>query len=218
MFAIFDSDFGFNEKILILVFFVFAVLFSLILHEIAHGYVALKCGDPTAKAMGRLSFNPKKHLDPIGTICFLLFGLGWARPVPINPNNFRNYKLGCFLVSLAGIVMNLILGFIFSFFFALCYQNAGAESIWTLIFYYAMSVNICFAIFNLLPIPPLDGFNILASFFSPWNKTIQWMRQNSFIIFIVFIIIMDSGNFIGTAFDFVANIFLKLWEVVLPLK
>lgn len=86
-----------------------AILFSLILHECAHGWVAYKCGDPTAKMLGRLTLNPVKHLDPLGTICMLLMRFGWAKPVPINPRNFRHYRRDYIFVSLAGIITNFIL-------------------------------------------------------------------------------------------------------------
>lgn len=85
------------------------ILFSLILHECAHGYMALRCGDPTAKMLGRLSLNPARHLDPIGTLCMFLFGFGWAKPVPVNPRNFRNYRRDDFLVSIAGVSVNLMI-------------------------------------------------------------------------------------------------------------
>lgn len=83
------------------------ILFSLILHECAHGYVAFKCGDPTAKMLGRLSLNPARHLHPLGTLCMFLFGFGWAKPVPVNPRNFRNYRRDDFFVSIAGITVNM---------------------------------------------------------------------------------------------------------------
>ena len=83
------------------------LLFSLILHECAHGYVALKCGDPTAKMLGRLSLNPARHLDPLGTLCMFVLGFGWAKPVPVNPRNFRNYRRDDFFVSIAGITVNM---------------------------------------------------------------------------------------------------------------
>ena len=83
------------------------ILFSLILHECAHGYVALRCGDPTAKLLGRLSLNPARHLDPIGTLCMFILGFGWAKPVPVNPRNFRNYRRDDLLVSIAGVTVNL---------------------------------------------------------------------------------------------------------------
>ena len=95
--------------VLYLFYLLVTVLLSLILHEVAHGYVAYRCGDATAKWMGRLSLDPRKHLDPIGTICMFLFGIGWAKPVPVNPRNFHNYRRDDFMVSIAGIVTNLSL-------------------------------------------------------------------------------------------------------------
>ena len=92
-----------------------AVLIALTLHELAHGYVALRCGDPTAQMMGRLSFNPLRHLDPVGMAFMLLFGFGWARPVPVNPRNFKHFRRDDLLVSIAGVAMNLIL-FVLGFF------------------------------------------------------------------------------------------------------
>lgn len=86
-----------------------AILIALTLHEVAHGYIALRCGDPTAQMLGRLSLNPLKHLDPIGTVFMFLFGFGWARPVPVNPRNYRHFRRDEVFVSLAGIATNLIL-------------------------------------------------------------------------------------------------------------
>ena len=97
------------EFLLTLVYSVVVFLISLILHECAHGYVAYRCGDPTAKMMGRLSLNPKAHLDPLGTLSMFLIGVGWAKPVPVNPRNFRHGRRDDFLVSIAGIVTNLCL-------------------------------------------------------------------------------------------------------------
>ena len=97
-----------------------AVLISLTLHEVAHGYVALKCGDPTARNMGRLSLNPLRHLNPLGTLSMLFLGIGWANPVPVNPRNFRNFRRDDILVSLAGIAMNLLLFLLGTFFSVLC--------------------------------------------------------------------------------------------------
>jgi len=92
-----------------LIYLITSVLLALMLHEVAHGYVAYRCGDPTAKMLGRLSLNPLKHLDPIGTLCMFLLGFGWAKPVPVNPRNFSNFRRDDFLVSVAGIATNLTL-------------------------------------------------------------------------------------------------------------
>ncbi len=101
-----------NDPLQFLIYFIYLVgtiLLALTLHEVAHGYVAWRCGDPTAKMLGRLSLNPLKHLDPIGTACMFLLGFGWAKPVPVNPRNFSNFRRDDFLVSVAGIATNLTL-------------------------------------------------------------------------------------------------------------
>ena len=124
-----QSDF--TGTLILLLYRAPAILIALTLHELAHGYVALKCGDPTAQMMGRLSFNPLKHLDPIGTLFMLLFGFGWARPVPVNSRNFKHFRRDELLVSLAGVTVNFLL-----FFFSLCLmvgvnQLAWSPELWT---------------------------------------------------------------------------------------
>ena len=111
--------------LIILLYNLPAVLIALTLHELAHGYVALRCGDPTAQMMGRLSFNPLRHLDPIGTLFMFLFGFGWARPVPVNPRNYKNFRRDDILVSLAGITMNLLL-----FLCATCFMVGLNQLLW----------------------------------------------------------------------------------------
>ncbi len=149
-----------------------AILLALILHEWAHGYVAYRLGDPTAKMMGRLSLNPLHHLDPVGTILMLVAGFGWAKPVPINPNNFSHPRRDDFLVSIAGITMNILL---FAVFFTIGYvlfepltRATMAAGSTNTIQYYLLQfifttaiVNLSIAIFNLIPIPPLDGSHVL---------------------------------------------------------
>ena len=145
---------------------VVVLLFSIIIHEIAHGYVALLNGDPTARMLGRLTLNPVPHIDPVGSILLPLlllisqssFLIGWAKPVPVNPLNFRNYRWGEFAVSAAGPVSNLALAAIFSVLLRLGLENPGL----TQLAYYGVSINIILALFNLIPIPPLDGSHILA--------------------------------------------------------
>ncbi len=138
-----------------------AILTSLILHECAHGFVALKCGDPTAKYMGRLTLDPRKHLDPMGTVFMVLLGFGWAKPVPVNPRNYRNPRRDDIFVSLAGIVTNLILFILSTMIYVLIAKYTQSTSGVAFDFFYLMaSINVSLAIFNLLPIPPLDGYHV----------------------------------------------------------
>jgi Zn-dependent protease len=208
-----NIDGDWRETLIIMVFYVIAVLIALILHEISHGWVAYKCGDPTAKFARRLSLNPANHLDPMGTVCFLLFGIGWAKPVPINPYNFRNFKKGCFLVAIAGIVTNLIIGFTASFFYVLL---AGGGSVWVNFFAYLMIVNIAFAVFNFLPIPPLDGFNIWASLAKPNNRAILWLRDNQMMILLILLFIFQFTNLMPAVQSALLSLFLNFWRLILP--
>jgi Zn-dependent protease len=140
------------------------LLYSIILHELAHGWVAYRMGDPTAKGQGRLSLNPLKHLDPIGTLMLFIFGFGWAKPVPVNFNHLHNIRKGLILVSAAGIIANMLLAF-FAFFLSRFLSPAPSGVLATLLFYLAQ-INIILASFNLIPIPPLDGSKILMGFVS----------------------------------------------------
>ena len=150
----------------------FAVLVTLTIHEFSHGYAAYKLGDDTAKMYGRLTLNPAKHLDPIGALFMLFFHIGWAKPVPINPRNFKNPKRDFAITALAGPLSNIIMAFLSVLVFLSIYaplKNVSFESaFWrsvvqnTLVFFYIFHlVNIGIAIFNLIPVPPLDGSRIL---------------------------------------------------------
>jgi len=141
------------------------LLFSVIVHEVAHGYVALLNGDPTAKMLGRITLNPVPHIDPVGTIFLPLVLyianlpiIGMAKPVPVNPLNFRNYRWGEFAVSAAGPVSNLVLAALFALVLRLGIQNPGLLAMAQI----GVSINILLTLFNLIPIPPLDGSHILA--------------------------------------------------------
>jgi Zn-dependent protease len=150
-----------------LAFFLIAIplLYSVILHELAHGWVANRMGDPTAKLMGRLSFNPLKHLDPMGTFMLFIFGFGWAKPVPVNLNNLHGSRTGIILVSAAGIIVNMMLAF--TALFLLQSLALPSNSIAATMLYYMAQINIILAAFNLIPIPPLDGSKILMGFLPP---------------------------------------------------
>jgi len=139
------------------------VLYSIIIHELAHGWVAYRMGDPTAKQAGRLSLNPLKHLDPVGTLMLFIFGFGWAKPVPINLAYVRDMRKGLILVSSAGIIANIVVAFVA--FLLLRIISPSAEAIGLLLHYLAQ-INIILAAFNLIPIPPLDGSKVLMGFMS----------------------------------------------------
>jgi Zn-dependent protease len=135
------------------------LLYSIILHELAHGWVAYKMGDPTAKWSGRLSLNPIKHLDPIGTLMLFLVGFGWARPVPVNLDNIPDRRKGLIFVSSAGITANILIAFIALLFSRMFLMSSSG--ILAVLVYYVVEINITLAALNLIPIPPLDGSKIL---------------------------------------------------------
>jgi len=135
------------------------LLYSVIIHEVAHGWVAYRMGDPTAKWYGRLSLNPIKHLDPIGTLMLFLVGFGWAKPVPVNINNIADRRKGLIFVSSAGILANILIAFTALLFFRL-FSLSSSGIVATLVDY-VVQINIILASLNLIPIPPLDGSKIL---------------------------------------------------------
>ncbi len=140
-----------------------ALLIALTFHEYAHARVALAFGDRTAERAGRLTLNPISHLDPIGTLMILLVGFGWARPVPINPYSFSDYRRGLLWVSLAGPLTNFALAFISMFIMSLMIGMGVMNDIFILLMTTLVHLNVILGLFNLLPIPPLDGSKIVTS-------------------------------------------------------
>lgn len=171
------------------------VLISLTFHEVAHGWMADKLGDHTAKERGRLSLNPFAHLDPIGFFCMLLFGFGWARPVPIDARNFRHPKRGMALTALAGPVSNVLLAYVavvilnFLFFWL---DNFGGG--WLLMglmqfFIYVEIISAGLAVFNVFPIPPLDGSKVLFALLSDraYDKLMRYERYGMGLLMLLLI-------------------------------
>ncbi len=159
------------------------LLYSIIIHELAHGWVAYRMGDPTAKMAGRLTLNPLKHLDPIGTLMLFIFGFGWAKPVPVNFGYVSNSRKGLILISSAGIISNLILAFLSILVFRILAPPESSAV--AKIIYYMAQINIILASFNLIPIPPLDGSKILMGFSSAsFHNTLSRLEPYGFFIII----------------------------------
>lgn len=158
-------------------------------HEFAHAWTADKLGDHTARYQGRLTLNPKAHIDLWGAIMMILLGFGWAKPVPVNPNNFKNPKAGMAITSLAGPVSNLIMAYFAMIIYKLFYYTIGGAL--SSVFIYMVVLNVGLAVFNLIPIPPLDGSRIATVFMS--EKTYFKIMQYERYIFVALIIIVYSG-------------------------
>ena len=159
------------------------LLYAIIFHELAHGWVAYRLGDSTAKSMGRLSLNPLKHLDPLGTLMLFIFGFGWAKPVPVNFSQLRDRRMGMILVSSAGIVTNMLLAFIALFLTRLL--SPAPSSMPAVLLYYFAQINIILAAFNLIPLPPLDGSKILMGFASPKIQNLLFRSERYGFIIII---------------------------------
>jgi Zn-dependent protease len=187
------------------------LLYSIIFHELAHGWVAYRMGDPTAKSLGRLSLNPLKHLDPIGTVMLFIFGFGWAKPVPVNFNNLHDTRKGLILVSSAGITANMILAFL-AFFLLRLLSPAPSGVLATLLFYLAQ-INIILASFNLIPIPPLDGSKILMGFV-PERFQYYLSRLEPFGLFIIIGLLYIGA--LDPLIAFFRWIILALISILLP--
>ena len=176
------------------------ILFSLSVHESAHAYVAHKLGDDTARNFGRITLNPAKHFDPVGFLFLLLFGFGWAKPVPVNPNNFRNKSRDMMLTAIAGPASNLVAAFLgviviqlFGFYnggFTLEDADTKMEYVFTILYYFTV-INLNLCLFNMIPVPPLDGSRVLTYLLPP--RAAVWMMRNQRYFYGVVMILMITG-------------------------
>ncbi|MDE5549507.1 MAG: site-2 protease family protein, partial [Clostridia bacterium] len=184
---------GFGVVVLGILAYIISMLVAIVGHEMAHGFAAYWSGDKTAKFMGRLSINPIKHLDPIGFGLMLLVGFGWAKPVPIDPRNFKNYKKGMIFTALAGVTFNFIVAFISALLLAIFTRvtakvtlgdNALTYFLIFISFLLQLSVtfNIVLMAFNLLPIYPLDGFRVIETLAKPNNKYVNFMYKHGSVV------------------------------------
>lgn len=222
LFSILQSlqDGSFRMTLIMLLCSLPIVLFSLSAHESAHGWVAYKCGDPTAHNLGRISLNPAKHFDPLGFLCMFLFGFGWAKPVPINTRNFRKPKNGMAITAAAGPIANLLIGIVctiltaltFTAFrtvvgipspeFALYTFNKDVPFYWYLLlalyffFYLAAYMNFTLMFFNLIPVPPFDGSRIVTAFL-PTNLYFRIMKYERQIMVGLLVVLFILSRFFG---------------------
>lgn len=192
-----------------------AILIAISFHEFAHGYVSYKMGDPTPKSDGRLTLNPLKHLDLAGTICLLLFHMGWAKPVRINTAYYKNKKRDIILVSLAGPAMNFLLAFlsVLSYGVLVIYGNPYDKIVYAgaMFAYYSAVINIGLGVFNLIPLPPLDGSNVLGELIPKVNEWFYQIRRYSSLILIVLLVSGMLGRPLGYANYMILN---GMWKIV----
>ena len=202
-----------------------AVVIVITMHEFAHAFVAYKCGDPSAKFAGRMTLNPVKHFDLLGMLAFALAGFGWAKPVPVNPYNFKNYKWGSFFTAIAGVAVNFLFAFLFYplaelfFRFVLPYTEGtyGYYFLYDLIFFlYNYSLSFC--VFNLLPLYPLDGFRVVDAFSKRRSKFYRFLRQYGYFILLGLVLInylssliplLNYVNVLGFVMNFLRNLLGK---------
>lgn len=164
-----------------------AALIAIVCHEMAHGYVSYWLGDPTPKYDGRLSFNPLNHIDPMGILCLIVFQVGWAKPVMVDSRYYKNPKWGIALVSLAGPLVNFVLAFISAFLYVLLIRFAVLSNVTQIVLkflLYLSILNIGLGVFNLIPIPPLDGSKIIGAIL-PDTAYQQYMKYQKYGMFFI---------------------------------
>ena len=206
------------------------ILIVLPCHEFAHAFAAVKCGDETPKFAGRYTLNPFAHFDPIGLAMMILIGFGWAKPVPVNPDNFHNRKKGCVLVSIAGVTVNIIFALLGCPLIFLA-SKVGIDAEWAKYINMLIhdlpvsffSINISLFVFNLLPIYPLDGFRLYDALTKNRGKFYYFVRNKGFYILLAIFVLGYIGDWlnipyldiIGYLSNLVGSAIIKLWSFIL---
>lgn len=201
IFSILTSSNSARDKFILIIAYACSAIFAIVIHEYSHARVAVKCGDLTPKLAGRLTLNPTAHFDAFGLILFFLIGFGWAKPVPINSDNFEHKKRGMILTSLAGVFANLLTACVLLGLLCLInlipndavYASTFGEVMYSLFAYffiYGIILNCSLMLFNLLPVYPLDGFRVVESLAGPTNKYVKFMyKYGSWPLIVVLIAI-----------------------------
>lgn len=217
LFDIFSGEVDFLELMINLFSRLFVIFCTMPIHEYAHALIATKLGDQTPRLSGRLTLNPMAHISPIGALLIVLCGFGYAKPVSVNPRNFKDSKKGMALTAIAGPVSNLIMGFIFIVLATLVFNLMSPTLITNSIYIFlifAAEININLAVFNLLPIPPLDGSRILQLLI-PAKYYYKFLEYERYIVIVVFILIVTDvltkplsliSNLIFGLFTSIANL------------
>ena len=193
------------------------IIIGLTFHEFAHAFVAHKCGDQTPLLQGRVTLNPMAHIDWMGLAALFFVGFGWGQPVQIDPYQFRHRRRDEFLVSIAGVAMNLLLAIVFAFVAKGVLAIAGwgtlstgfGNGIWMMLLY-IIQINLVLMIFNLIPVPPLDGFNIIAQIFNFGQKEIYWQiyRYGNWIL-VALIVFGVTGMILSPCVSFLFNLLVN---------
>jgi Zn-dependent protease len=201
-----------------------AVFIALTVHECAHGFIAYKLGDPTAKMTGRLSINPIDHIDPLGFICLLFFGFGWAKPVMVNYSNLKKPLRDAALVSVAGPISNFLCAFVFTLFYYLCVcllPMAGWSYGLVTVLLYVVIINVGLGLFNLLPCPPLDGSKILYAFLPHKGRLFFDRNQHYLNMALIFVILLGSWTsvdllgFLDVISSWIIDLYITIAQKVL---
>ncbi len=219
LFDIFRGDADFLALMIKLFSRLFVVFCTMPVHEYAHALIATKLGDQTPRLSGRLTLNPMAHISPIGALMIFLCGFGYAKPVSVNPRNFKDAKKGMALTAIAGPISNLIMGFVFTCIAVIfAYLNASSitDAFYTF-FMFAAVININLAVFNLLPIPPLDGSRILQLLI-PAKYYYKFLEYERYIVIVVFILILTGV--LSTPLSLISSGIFKLFVKIasLPIK